>query len=135
MMLRALLLVPLLIALTAHAQEGAGSAGGTERPGAPTIDSDNRSVGTSVAQGFVRSCGVLRRSALSPTVRPFESLAHLAPRAREHLYAVSAGRGSADIAYVIDGVAELPEWTRAYPPIVRPSGEPQWLHLRLEERR
>lgn len=103
-------------------------------PAPPTIGSDNSSSEVSIAQGFVRSCGVERRSAPSPALRPFESFAHLAPRSSNLLYAVSIGRDSPEVAFVIDGVAELaPEWTHDYPPIVRPTGQAHRLHIYPEE--
>jgi hypothetical protein len=134
MSLRPLLLAPLLLALTTHAQDGTDNAGATRRPASPTIGSDNRSVGVSIAQGFVRSCGVVRKLAPSPALRPFESLAHLAPRSSEVLYAVSIGSDSPEAIVVIDGVAELaPEWTHDYPPVVPPTGEAHRLHVYPEE--
>ena len=121
MALRCLLLVQLLVTLGAHAQT--------------LVRTSNIRVGHTVAQGFVRRCGgVQRRPAPTPPVRPFESLAHLAPLSRELVYAETVGGSPSASFFVIEGVAELaPGWTHGYPPVVTPTGEPHRLHIYPEE--
>jgi hypothetical protein len=121
MKLRALLLVQLLVVLGAHAQTDVSTS---------NIDVDSISV-----QGFVRRCGgVQRQLAPTPPVRPFESLAHLAPLSREVIYAETVGGSSSVDFFVLDGVVELaPDWTHRYPPIVTPTGESHRLHFYPEE--
>lgn len=111
------------------------SAHGAQRDSPSVLVTDLSSTELSMGLDFVRHRGVLvGRPAPTPAVRPFESLAHLAPRSSGVLHAVSINGDATLDCFVIDGVAELaPEWTHDYPPMVTPSGESQWLQVYPEE--
>ena len=88
----------------------------------------------SLSVDFVRHLAASRTAPRAATVRPFVSLAELAPRSPREAYALSTGSASADSAFVIDGVSRLePEWFHPYTPIVRPTGTEQRLHVYPEE--